>query len=71
MQISKMSDFKKGPWQAVWDGLFWRFIHVHRDFFLKNPRMGMMVRTFDKMAAEKQKAHLRNAAAFLDELDTK
>jgi hypothetical protein len=26
-----MSDYKKENWQAIWDGLFWRFIHSHRD----------------------------------------
>jgi deoxyribodipyrimidine photolyase-related protein len=27
----KMGDFEKGVWQQVWDGLFWRFMHVHRE----------------------------------------
>jgi len=52
--LMKMSDFKKGAWQETWDALFWRFMSVHRDFFLKNPRLGMLVRTFDKMPIEKQ-----------------
>lgn len=66
--LMKMSDYKKGEWQPVWDGLFWRFMHVHRDFFLKNPRLGMLVRTFDKMPDEKQQSHLNNADLFLDSL---
>ena len=66
--LMKMSDYKKGEWQPIWDGLFWRFIHVHRDFFLKNPRLGMLVRTFDKMPDEKQQLHLNNANKFLDSL---
>jgi deoxyribodipyrimidine photolyase-related protein len=66
--LMKMSDYKKGEWQPVWDGLFWRFMHVHRDFFLKNPRLGMLVRTFDKMPEEKQQLHLNNANQFLDSL---
>lgn len=64
--LMKMSDFPKGEWQAVWDGLFWRFMHVHRDFFLQNPRLGMLVKTFDKMPAPKQQAHLSAAAQWLD-----
>jgi deoxyribodipyrimidine photolyase-related protein len=67
--LLKMSDFPKGDWQKVWDGLFWRFMHVHRDFFLQNPRLGMLVRTFDKMPAEKKEAHLAEANAFLARLD--
>jgi deoxyribodipyrimidine photolyase-related protein len=66
--LMKMSDYKKGPWQKTWDGLFWRFMHVHRDFFTQNPRLGMLVRTFDKMAPEKQKAHLDAAEAYLKQL---
>jgi deoxyribodipyrimidine photolyase-related protein len=67
--IMKMSDYKKGDWCAIWDGLFWRFMHVHRAFFLKNPRLGMLVKTFDKLADEKQQVHLNNAELFLQKLD--
>lgn len=63
--LMKMSDFSKGEWQQVWDGLFWRFMDEHRDFFLQNPRLGMLVKTFDKMPEEKQKSHLTNAEKFL------
>ena len=66
--LMKMSDYKKGEWQAIWDGLFWRFMDVHREFFLKNPRLGMLVRTFDKMNPEKKEQHLKNAEAFLSSL---
>lgn len=66
--LMKMSDYKKGEWQNVWDGLFWRFMHIHRNFFLKNPRLGMLVRSFDNMPGSKQKAHLDSAASFLDSI---
>lgn len=67
--LMKMSDYEKGDWQPIWDGLFWRFMHVHRDFFLKNPRLGMLVKTFDKMSTEKQEQHLMHAERFLSTLD--
>lgn len=63
--LLKMGDWDKGPWQEIWDGLFWRFMHVHRDFFLTNPRLGMLVKTFDKMSADKKSTHLRNAEQYL------
>ena len=63
--LMKMSDYPKGDWQAIWDGLFWRFMHVHRDFFLQNPRLGMLVNTFDKMQEEKQTTHLTHAENYL------
>ena len=67
--LVKMGDWPKGDWQKIWDGLFWRFMHVHRDFFTKNPRLGMLVKSFDKMSASKQKEHLDNADKFLASLD--
>lgn len=67
--LLKMSNFAKGDWQEIWDGLFWRFMHVHRDFFLQNPRLGMLVHTFDKMNPEKRAAHLRVAETYLAGLD--
>jgi len=67
--LMKMSDYEKGEWQQIWDGLFWRFMHEHRTFFLSNPRLGMLVHTFDKMNFDKQEFHLSNANNFLKELD--
>ena len=66
--LMKMSDYKKGDWQNVWDALFWRFMHVHRDFFTKNPRLGMLVRTFDKMSEEKQQKMIDRANDYLASL---
>ena len=66
--IFKMSNYKKDDWHKTWDGLFWRFMDVHRDFFLSNPRLGMLIRMFDKMDAVKQKSHHDLAEAFLAKL---
>lgn len=67
--LLKMGNWDKGPWQEIWDGLFWRFMHIHREFFLTNPRLGMLIKTFDKMPEEKRKGHLKNAESFLNTLD--
>lgn len=66
--LMKMSDYPKGDWQTIWDGLYWRFIAVHRDFFLKNPRLGMMVRIWDKMDELKKQKHLDSAESYLSQL---
>lgn len=66
--LMKMSNFKKGEWQIVWDGLFWRFMHTHRDFFTQNPRLGMLVGSFDKMPDIKQNEHINNANRYLNSL---
>jgi len=67
--LMKMSDYPKGPWQDLWDGLFWRFMDKHRDFFLSNPRLAMLVRSLDKMKPETLERHLTNGQKFLDRLD--
>ncbi len=65
--VLRMSDFKKGDWCPVWDALYWRFIHNHREFFAGNPRMSVMVKQLDKMG-DKLKTHLTNADRFLNRL---
>mgnify|MGYP001821109792 CR=1 FL=1 len=67
--IMKMSHYPKGEWQQTWDGLFWTFMDKHREFFLSNPRLGMLIRTFDKMKIEKKETHFKAAKAFLNKLD--
>jgi deoxyribodipyrimidine photolyase-related protein len=52
--ILKMSNYRKGDWTAVWDALFWNFMNRQRDFFLSNPRLGMLIKTYDKMSAERK-----------------
>lgn len=62
--VLKMSDFKRGPWCAVWDALYWRFVDRHTDFFAANPRMSVMVKMRERLG-ERLKEHLRVADAFL------
>mgnify|MGYP001213878408 CR=1 FL=1 len=63
--ILKMMDFKKGEWCNIMDGLYWRFINKNRNFFLKNPRLSMMVRIFDKMNSDRKKLILSEANKFI------
>lgn len=67
--LLKMGDWEKGSWQQIWDGLFWRFMQEHRDFFSQNPRLGMLLNTFNKMPEAKRNAHLSIANDFLNQLD--
>ena len=66
--VLKMSNYKKGDWAVVWDALFWRWIIKNADALAGNPRWAMMVRNSEKMAAEKRKAHLDTAEAYLARL---
>lgn len=69
--LKKMSDYGKCDWQQIWDALFWRFMHVHRDFFAKNPRLGMLIRNLDKMEDEKRQNLIIQAEDFLSKLEGK
>jgi len=66
--IIKMSDYKKGEWSTVWDGLFWSFMDKQREFFSKNPRMRMLISSFDKMDSSKKEKLLIDADNFIKKL---
>lgn len=66
--IKKMSNYPNGPWQEVWDGLFWRFMSVYHDTFKKNPRMSMLLNTWERMSESKRLNHMSNAEEFINSL---
>ncbi|RCK75991.1 MAG: Photolyase protein family [Candidatus Ozemobacter sibiricus] len=42
--LRRLGDFPGGPWEDLWDALFWQFIATHQDFFDRQPRLAMMAR---------------------------
>jgi deoxyribodipyrimidine photolyase-related protein len=60
--ILKMSDYERGDWCDVVDGLYWRFIAKHRAFFERQPRLSVIVRALDRVGADR-KARIHAAAA--------
>ena len=66
--ILKMSNYKKGEWCSIWDSLFWNFIDKQREFFKTNPRMRMLVSSFDRMNIEKKEKLINTAHNFLKNL---
>jgi deoxyribodipyrimidine photolyase-related protein len=67
--ILKMSNYPKGEWCDIWDALYWCFIDKHRQEFLRNPRMSMMVRQLDKMDPKRFSALLDLRKTFLTSLE--
>lgn len=63
--VLKMSNFKKGEWSVIWDGLFWRWIVKHQNELAGNPRWAMMVRNVQKMDPARQQFHLNVAETYL------
>ena len=66
--ILKMSNYKKGDWCKIWDSLFWNFMDKQREFFIKNPRMRMLVSSFDRMEESKRTSLLKTADEYLKTL---
>ena len=64
--IKKMSNYPKGEWEQIWDGLFWRFVMKHQDFFRTNPRTSMLCFSLNKMSDEKRENHIQNAQLFIN-----
>ncbi len=63
--LLKMSDYRKGDWCDVVDGLYWRFIDRHRDFFTSQPRLALMIRALDRLKDDRRVRIFAAAEDFL------
>ncbi|MEM7430726.1 MAG: cryptochrome/photolyase family protein [Pseudomonadota bacterium] len=64
--LLKMSDYGKGPWCDVVDGLYWRFIDKHRAFFEANHRLSLMPKALDRLDAARRDRIFAAAEEFLE-----
>jgi deoxyribodipyrimidine photolyase-related protein len=64
--LLKMSDYRKAPWCDVVDGLYWRFIEKHRDFFSGNPRLALMPKALERLEPARRARIFAAAEDFLD-----
>ncbi len=46
--ILKMSDYPKGEWTEIWDGLFWRFFQKNHSIFSSNNRLLYLLQILKK-----------------------
>ncbi|MAD91965.1 MAG: cryptochrome/photolyase family protein [Gammaproteobacteria bacterium] len=63
----KMSNYKKGDWCDVVDGLYWRFIDKHENFYKSNHRLSFQTRILQRMNEERKVKIFKCAEAFLSE----
>ncbi len=63
--IIRMSNFKKGDWSNIVDGLYWKFIEDNSDFFSKNPRLSLMTRSLNKIKPERKELIYKSAKEFI------
>ncbi|MDH3531515.1 MAG: cryptochrome/photolyase family protein [Gammaproteobacteria bacterium] len=68
--LLKMSDYRKGAWCDTVDGLYWRFIDKHRDFFAANPRLALMPRALDRLDESRRQRIFASAENFIDRYTT-
>jgi len=66
-----MSDYGKGDWCTTVDGLYWRFIDRHRDFFASNPRLALMPKALDRLDSSRRESIFAAAEAFLQRFTVK
>ena len=65
--ILKMSNYSRGEWCEIVDGLYWRFTEKHRSFYEKNARMGLLTRSLDRMDSERKRLIFSKANKFIQE----
>jgi deoxyribodipyrimidine photolyase-related protein len=61
----KISPYKKEEWCHEVDGLFWRFIDKHDDYFSKSPRLAVMTKNLERMQPDRKEMLWKAADAFL------
>jgi deoxyribodipyrimidine photolyase-related protein len=59
---------RTGPKACPFNALYWDFLSRHRDKLSSNPRIGQMIRTYDKFADDERARITASATAFLDSL---
>ena len=65
--ILKMSNYKRGDWCDIVDGLYWRFIENHKNFYNSNPRLSFQLRLLGRMNPQRKKKIYELADEFLEE----
>ena len=63
--IIKMSNYKKGEWSDIVDGLYWNFIHNNQELLSRNPRMGMVMMSYKKLKKDRKDYLLNIANEFI------
>ena len=61
----RMSNYKKGEWCDVVDGLYWRFIENNLAFFEKNPRLSLMTKALGRLDIDRKQMIFEKAENFI------
>ncbi|MGB0370833.1 MAG: cryptochrome/photolyase family protein [Opitutales bacterium] len=66
--LLKMSDYPKGDWCDIVDGLYWRFVDKKRDCLKSNPRLSLMLGSLKKMDPKRKEKIFAAAENFISEV---
>jgi len=64
--LMDMSNYERGEWANIWDGLYWRFIEKHRHVLSKNSRMRSSVQRLDRLDPDQRRIMQYRAEDFLN-----
>ena len=64
--ILKMSNYQRGDWCEIVDGLYWKFMSDNLSFFKNNHRLSIMVRSLEKMNEAKKDRIFQKATEFIE-----
>ena len=65
--ILEISDYAKGDWCDIWDGLYWRFIENHKPAIKNNPQLGKMISQLDHIDKARHRIIGYRAQDFLND----
>ena len=63
-------NLRTGPKACPFNALFWDFLSRHRDKLIGNPRIGQMIRTYDKFGEDERERITASASQFLGNLSS-
>ncbi len=64
--LLKMTDYPRGPWCEVWDGLYWSFVDRHADALAKNPRTSFWPKGLARLQPARRERLFLEAEAFIE-----
>jgi len=63
--ILKMSNYSRGDWCDVVDGLYWKFTEDNLEFYKSNPRLSVLSKNLERMNPERKKDIFQKAENFI------
>jgi deoxyribodipyrimidine photolyase-related protein len=64
--LLRMSDYRRGEWCEIVDGLFWRFVAKHRRYFGSQPALAELLQNLDGMDPARRRRLQNTANNFLN-----